>query len=360
MGRFPAEVCDSVIDYSSWDPTSDKPDYGALRSCALTCKGWLPRSRAHIFHTVELNTQEKLGCFTRSIETSPALGDLVLKLTITHPDDDQPFHLMVAFPTKLAARLPKVKSLAIESPHAEPSVIRLSPEFFQSMSKFSTLTLLRLFHVEFHSFDDFGSLVCSLPNVIAIECWNVAWSECDANPFSETACPKITSLKVDDIEPTGLTQLLRAVGSSIRHLTFAADNEWLESFISDEGMSMAYLTRLKSLEIPIRLDRADFRMMKALLTQFTCDQLLGKLTFSFHYGCTDTPLESAKCALSGLQRTGIEDILTWPQFSELEEVVFRFSSVRDTDCLDRSWKMELISMLPRLQQRGIAQVELYA
>ncbi|KAI0747257.1 hypothetical protein C8Q80DRAFT_1072062, partial [Daedaleopsis nitida] len=43
----PVEVAEGVID-------GLQDDHPSLRSCALTCQAWLPRSRAHLFRTVHI------------------------------------------------------------------------------------------------------------------------------------------------------------------------------------------------------------------------------------------------------------------------------------------------------------------
>ncbi|KAI0747242.1 hypothetical protein C8Q80DRAFT_1076604, partial [Daedaleopsis nitida] len=44
---FPLEIAENVIDHLS-------DDHPSLRSCALTCQGWLARCRTHIFREVHV------------------------------------------------------------------------------------------------------------------------------------------------------------------------------------------------------------------------------------------------------------------------------------------------------------------
>ncbi|GBE88146.1 predicted protein [Sparassis crispa] len=356
---LPPEIYDLIIDLSR-EESSDERNYTTLRSCTLTCHAWLARGQYNLYHTVELNTEEQLLAFSKSTELSPRLAPLVRELIIKHPDDNKPFRLMNIFPTVFARRLPQLRSLTIESPYATPSVAPFHPIYFLAIHAFASVTDLQLFHVEFRTFLDFARLVSSFPNLLAVEFWNVSWLGHGSNQFA-LDCYRSrfqwNDLVIDDVELTGLAQLLRAVGWSLQHLTFRADNEWMESFVSEEGLSMVHLTSLRSLQIPIRLDRTDFGSIKELLSRHICSQVMCSLTFSFHYGYNATPLDGAKDVLLRMQRAGIEDILARPQFSLLEQVIFRFSCAGDTEDPARGWEQDIVSVMPRLQERGIAKVE---
>ncbi|KAL6301200.1 hypothetical protein BKA93DRAFT_798986, partial [Sparassis latifolia] len=217
-------------------------------------------------------------------------------------------------------------SFTIESPYATPSVAPFHPIYFLAIHAFASVTDLRLFHVEFRTFLDFARLVSSFPNLLAVEFWNVSWLRHGSNQFA-LDCYRSrfqwNDLVIDDVELTGLAQLLRAVGSSLQHLTFRADNEWMESFVSEEGLSMVHLTSLRSLQIPIRLDRTDFGSIEELLSRHICSQVMCSLTFSFHYGYNATPLDGAKDVLLRMERAGIEDVSVLPARAGDLPVLFR-------------------------------------
>ncbi|OCH90377.1 hypothetical protein OBBRIDRAFT_730880, partial [Obba rivulosa] len=74
--RIPPEVTDRIIDVLS----SDKR---ALRKCSLTCRRWLPRSRFHLFKTIELIRQpapiEEFALFLKSSShVSPYVQSLAI------------------------------------------------------------------------------------------------------------------------------------------------------------------------------------------------------------------------------------------------------------------------------------------
>ncbi|KAF7345700.1 hypothetical protein MVEN_01590000 [Mycena venus] len=65
MSNFPQELTDKVIDFGAVDSSEGH----ALKTYGLVCKGWLPRSRYHLFSTVTL-TAEKLASFVDIVDTS--------------------------------------------------------------------------------------------------------------------------------------------------------------------------------------------------------------------------------------------------------------------------------------------------
>lgn len=52
VSALPAELSDRIID--SVAASAERST--ALYACALTCKTWLPRSRFHIFHTIQISS----------------------------------------------------------------------------------------------------------------------------------------------------------------------------------------------------------------------------------------------------------------------------------------------------------------
>ena len=68
--RVPLEIAELVIDELS-------NDYPSLRSCALTCQAWLPRSRTHIFRTVHVMDLNRLTSLVRVLAYSADIARLV-------------------------------------------------------------------------------------------------------------------------------------------------------------------------------------------------------------------------------------------------------------------------------------------
>ncbi|KAI0713900.1 hypothetical protein C8Q76DRAFT_591966, partial [Earliella scabrosa] len=67
---IPIEVAEQIIDQLVDDRSS-------LRSCALVCDGWLPRSRAHLFREIEITALQQLYSLVQALSTTPSLGVLI-------------------------------------------------------------------------------------------------------------------------------------------------------------------------------------------------------------------------------------------------------------------------------------------
>ncbi|KAJ7449438.1 hypothetical protein B0H11DRAFT_2289488 [Mycena galericulata] len=67
MLQFPQELVDKVVDYSADLDLSINGESTAI--CGLVCKAWLPRSRYHLFYTVNI-TAKSLGSFVDLIDKS--------------------------------------------------------------------------------------------------------------------------------------------------------------------------------------------------------------------------------------------------------------------------------------------------
>ncbi|EMD31171.1 hypothetical protein CERSUDRAFT_119983 [Gelatoporia subvermispora B] len=73
---FPPEITDRILDFLHGD-------VHALRNCSLTCRAWLPRSRFHLFSTMELLRQpSRLESFCAFLQSSPYISPYIEELTI--------------------------------------------------------------------------------------------------------------------------------------------------------------------------------------------------------------------------------------------------------------------------------------
>ncbi|KAL6307453.1 hypothetical protein BKA93DRAFT_727392 [Sparassis latifolia] len=72
---IPAEIRDRIIDTLH----ADRP---ALRACSLTCHGWLPRARYHLFRSVTFDPVHNSNVFKALIESSPIVANYVRDVEI--------------------------------------------------------------------------------------------------------------------------------------------------------------------------------------------------------------------------------------------------------------------------------------
>ncbi|KAI0742207.1 hypothetical protein C8Q80DRAFT_894235 [Daedaleopsis nitida] len=99
--HIPVEVAEKVIDQLA-------DDYSSLRSCALTCQAWLPRSHVQLYHTVLMGDAMKLDLLRRVLKSSSMLSSLVYAVRVelgnrTGPSPD-------SAPLILSPLLPNLRS----------------------------------------------------------------------------------------------------------------------------------------------------------------------------------------------------------------------------------------------------------
>ncbi len=75
---LPAELTDYIID--SVAVTADRRN--TLYACARTCKNWLPRSRFHIFHTVQISTFPSYDRLDAILRQTPEIGYCIRNLNL--------------------------------------------------------------------------------------------------------------------------------------------------------------------------------------------------------------------------------------------------------------------------------------
>ncbi|TFK88412.1 hypothetical protein K466DRAFT_447651, partial [Polyporus arcularius HHB13444] len=68
--NVPLEVEENVIDQLSRDVES-------LRSCALTCHGWLPSARYHLVASIRVRSREDLYSICNYFSFNPRMATLV-------------------------------------------------------------------------------------------------------------------------------------------------------------------------------------------------------------------------------------------------------------------------------------------
>ncbi|KAH8075846.1 hypothetical protein BXZ70DRAFT_963555 [Cristinia sonorae] len=82
--RFPVEVWECILDFCAWNCEFTN-DSHTLYACTLTCRAWLPRSRMHLYHMVNLYTEENLRRFLSLVRQNPIIGSLVYELSLGPP-----------------------------------------------------------------------------------------------------------------------------------------------------------------------------------------------------------------------------------------------------------------------------------
>ena len=104
--RLPIEVYERAIGLlSDEDPSLDNLYHHTLKSCALTCRDLLPRSRTVLYGNIVLRDPNTLALFMRTLAGEPWLGSLVRKLQVL-------YHAYLPFAHRdMLANLPNMHSL---------------------------------------------------------------------------------------------------------------------------------------------------------------------------------------------------------------------------------------------------------
>ncbi|KAI0916534.1 hypothetical protein AcW1_010105 [Taiwanofungus camphoratus] len=312
------------------------------------------------------------------------LNDELMMEMLFHPGP----HL-AAFPAVFARRLNKVEHLEISSVYWRDCAIHGS--FFFALSEFTSITRVELNSIYFTTLQEFGRLLCALPNVSDLVCSMLTWSSTQFNPLifqrkgpkmrvaflaiyvgledylSSTAdilnwfvatksytCLAEVQLSVVQKIGASIGSLLEAAGASIERVSLQlyAGSAWDESRGTvDQYLNLSKNIHLKSLCLSIsEFDDGDSGWLSTLLSQITSFEVEDILldlqasvpsTYDMH-----SALDRLHCDL-------LDDILARPQFENLRNITFK--SVVSGVAV---WESALRSRLPKLDARGIVKTNL--
>ncbi|OCH89217.1 hypothetical protein OBBRIDRAFT_34336 [Obba rivulosa] len=160
------ELWEHVIDYMH-------DDVRVLLTCALTCRAWLPRSRCHLYRSVDIYHNATLYRFAETLSNAPHLGNLVEELQIHENRNElkDPFPL---FPEVLSAKLNRLQNIVmIGATKASRVYFGLYNESFALLPQFTTVTSLTVDRVRFDSVDALGQFISSFPSLSHLRMYNV-------------------------------------------------------------------------------------------------------------------------------------------------------------------------------------------
>ncbi|KAI0350155.1 hypothetical protein OH77DRAFT_1097687 [Trametes cingulata] len=160
--RLPLDVCEKVIDHcyrepdfeDDYDEISPCSSWRTLFCCALTCQGWLTRSRFNLYTAVLFRRPEDIDSFAETITLHPFLGHFVRTLIVTTrhrrtPSSDEVENDYMPFGrTDLIRRMPRLHSLMFCS---GDSYTRTYPPTFRALIARYPITSLTI------SVEGFGS-----------------------------------------------------------------------------------------------------------------------------------------------------------------------------------------------------------
>ncbi|RPD63568.1 hypothetical protein L227DRAFT_608788 [Lentinus tigrinus ALCF2SS1-6] len=173
--HVPLEVAENIIDQLVHHVDT-------LRSCALTCRGWLPRSRYHLMTSIRIQAKDDLSSMYDYLSSTPRIASIVRNVSISPADTEGNCLYLKAFPLLLLSRLPKLQSCKMDWFHDHVSFhaanllgtqtylrveeLRLENIRFRTGGELARLLtafpLLRLLHFEWLSVSDLEHSVGSL------------------------------------------------------------------------------------------------------------------------------------------------------------------------------------------------------
>jgi len=155
--RLPAELNDYIIDHLWNDPAS-------LRSCSLTCHGWLPATRYHLFYRIRIRSSSECLRFRKFLEAPTPLPHSHLSYYVRElVFQDLPLRgLDIRRLGRTFSKLRKVEYLELCFWPLEDLPEDLVKELF---SVFTNVKALRLEEVEFKNPLHLYQLITALPKL---------------------------------------------------------------------------------------------------------------------------------------------------------------------------------------------------
>ncbi|PCH36866.1 hypothetical protein WOLCODRAFT_157556 [Wolfiporia cocos MD-104 SS10] len=237
--QLPTEVCERIIDWL-WEYT------WMLWRCALVCKAWTPRCRYQMQRNVTLYNRSHVQGHARRARAQLHLLQQARSVSVWGEGERAPIPHLGTFAMMAAAKLPLMWRLDILD--AIWKLRDFHPLIFVHLSAFSSVTTLRLYDVTFPKVREFGRLVCALPSLVRLKCYNMLFtSTAPCASLAITHCPpsvRLTDLVISSFEETSssveaniaLIGHLCAVGvvTDLQRFEFSAwassDSEYLEAF----------------------------------------------------------------------------------------------------------------------------------
>lgn len=162
---LPIDICEEIIDACGQE-NFIRSRYLILSACALTCKGWHPRSRYNLFQRVRFRHTNQIKRFLEAITTQPFLADLVVELHVTPAEAHRHGFFPFADPL-LVQKLHSVQKLALR----QFQWISLPPKYTTIyIGKYTSVTCLEVHNNVFNSGGDLIRLVWHLPELTQLSC----------------------------------------------------------------------------------------------------------------------------------------------------------------------------------------------
>ncbi|CCM05589.1 uncharacterized protein FIBRA_07817 [Fibroporia radiculosa] len=302
--RIPQELADSIID-----ELATSYEHTALAACSLTCRAWLHRCRSHIHKTLRLDHNSRIDRLTELY--SGYLADYIQCLSIDACDTggtEMPIpHPWLDAARPLLKMLKRINRLSLDGitwNDFEPETKQLF------LTQFPLVTDIWAATCDFWDSREFVRLLQAFPNLKVLRMETSDWelAECDdvlkENPptlhldhldagelcsgpadIARWASSNRTEVSIKNIhfawqgcESTqSLGQLLRAAGSSLKHLSvLVEDHGRPPSHSNDDHLTLRHNSELNTISLFPRLEvpeSADISWVSDILSDVSSPRL---------------------------------------------------------------------------------------
>ncbi|KAH9951868.1 hypothetical protein B0H21DRAFT_817645 [Amylocystis lapponica] len=133
-------------------------------SCSLTCRGWRPKARTLLFHTVFLDGEEEYRQYEEFFEEHPEIARCVRNLTLVAGHGDPPSWLPSNLP-RILRTLNRVEDVTFNMWYAS----QMSEEIrHQLPTLFPMVSTLRLKDIDSERGDELLLIICACPRLKAL------------------------------------------------------------------------------------------------------------------------------------------------------------------------------------------------
>ncbi|RPD56758.1 WD40 repeat-like protein [Lentinus tigrinus ALCF2SS1-7] len=331
--RVPVEVAERIIDL-----LSDHVD--TLRSCALTCHGWLPRARYQLMTSIRIGSNEYVSSMDDYFISHPRIAEAVRSVSVYIVEKPQ---FLNAFPVILLSRLPNLCTYKYSDYRSYKCIWHHHAASLRGIRTYLRVQELDLFHVRFRTGADLAPLLISFPllRILRIELVSVSDLQDHGGDLSRMArfrdkCSQLSELEIHRAgESPGFLGLIVSMCSSpleiLRYQIYFGGEEELDLRVFSESESK----RPHSVEFSTVHDDDDITDFVEGITSF--------LKF---------PLRHLTITFTGLQDTSDfdgEGVVRGCQ--QLEEAILTHKIPRLTISLPSAKQNRLALWLRTIQQR---------
>ncbi|RPD61425.1 hypothetical protein L227DRAFT_68629 [Lentinus tigrinus ALCF2SS1-6] len=175
---IPPEITDAIISaVASEDMFVDGARTHTLAMCALVCRAWLPRSRAKLFEVVWISNQRSYDLLVERVLRSETMSRYPTSVNGFHIYNENAEGSLGSaarlFLVEFAGKLPGLRDLFVLD--NDWTLQRPSVKWPLLLSRFHTITTLRLENCRFSCFSDVRRLLTALPLISALDIWYLTW-----------------------------------------------------------------------------------------------------------------------------------------------------------------------------------------